>query len=122
MQIAYLKERVGFYVSAACAPVRALLYVEPFSIDLAYLKDMTSIGKKKIEEELEGIKKALEYFQNSAFKPLVRTIVETEYRDEQKARAEAGRLHLEKLQREKETKPPGEPAVSPGVPPYVETG
>jgi hypothetical protein len=77
-------------------------YTEAIALDLGYLKGMTYIGKIDIGREIEGIKKALERFHSGGFTPLVRTIDESHYRDEEKARYEAGQRHLQELQKKKE--------------------
>lgn len=77
-------------------------YSESFSIDLGYLKGTPYIGEIDVGREIEGIKKALEKFHSGSFRPLIRTIGEAEYREEEKARHEAARRHLQELQAKKE--------------------
>lgn len=76
-------------------------YTETFALDLAYLKGMTYVGEIEVGRELEGIKKAIERFHSGSFKPLIRTIGESEYREEERARYEAGQRHLQDFQKQK---------------------
>ena len=72
-------------------------YNENFAIGLSYLEETSSIGKIDLGRELEGIRKALERCHSSSFTPLVRTIGESEYRDQEKARSEAARVRLHRV-------------------------
>jgi hypothetical protein len=80
-------------------------YDENFAIGLKYLEEMSSIAAIDMGRELEGIKKALERFHGGSFKPLVRTIGESEYRDQEKAQSEAARERVQQL-RAKDEEPP----------------
>lgn len=82
----------------------AARYEERFEIDLSYVKGMTYIGEVDIGRELEGVKKALERFHNGGFRPLVRTISEADYREEQNRQREEAARYLEELEKQKSKK------------------
>ena len=91
-------------------------YSEGFSLDLSYLKGMTYIGEIDVGREIEGIRKAVEKFHSGSFKPLIRTIGEAEYREEEKARREAVRRHPQELQAQKEPNESAPPNGGPATP------
>jgi len=70
-------------------------YSEAFSLDLSYLKGMTYIGEIDLGREVEAIKKALEKFHSPTFRPLVRTIGESEYIERERELREAARQRLQ---------------------------
>jgi hypothetical protein len=73
------------------------IFEESFAIDLGYLKGTTYISKIDTAKELEGIRKTLEKFHTASFKPLIRTIDEDIYQQQELARYAEGRKLLEEL-------------------------
>jgi len=59
-------------------------YAEDFEIDLTVLKNRTYLSRVDLGKELEKIRRALESLGSGFKKPLVRTIDEKEYREEQR--------------------------------------
>jgi hypothetical protein len=96
---------LNFSGSVSYADFDGHKYSENFTIGLSYLEEMSSIREIDIGRELEGIRKALECFHSGSFKPLVRTIGESEFRDQEKTRAEAARARFQQLKANEEGPP-----------------
>lgn len=58
-------------------------YTDPFRIDLGFHEGICSYREKEVGSELEKIGKSIEKFHGIHFRPLVRTISEQEYREQQ---------------------------------------
>jgi hypothetical protein len=58
---------------------QGVTYDEPFEIDLEYVRTMSYVGEIDMARELERIREAIEKFHSNGFRPLVRTIAESDY-------------------------------------------